>query len=376
MILIIPIILGVVEGIISVALTILTIKSYIKTRIKITLIMVLLNFTIAINGFLFAFTISIPEIYELLAYWCYIILIIFAVSSILFVLLFFEYIEMGMIRTNLTFIFGSLIGALIATLFVPGQINLFYSSVFDSWLINLSDYVRIIIGILGIFTILRLIKAFYIINKTESSNNIKFQFKLFFLGIIFGIIGLFFSSLSGIILTDVNFFLGTIIRGLYPLFLSLGLLIVFIAYFLNPYSALLITQKVYQIIVFNQDGVTLFESRQFYPSKSKKATLITGAIYGLSSMIRHALGIESRPGSLKYEDRTLIFVYRENTQGQNIGFTLISNRDSQILRNGLNNFANLFMQKFQNKLENWNGSIASFHGANKFIRKSFPFLNV
>jgi hypothetical protein len=110
---------------------------------------------------------------------------------------------------------------------------------------------------------------------------------------------------------------------------------------------------------------------RFYKSKSKNATMITGAIFGISHMIQDALGIESRPKSINYEDRTLLFTYRED-----IAFILISDRYSKILHNGLENFADLFIHRFSKEIENWKGSVKSFDEANNLIIRSFPFIEV
>ena len=130
------------------------------------------------------------------------------------------------------------------------------------------------------------------------------------------------------------------------------------------------SQKVFQIIVFNKDGITIFDEK-FQSTTSRGTTLITGAIFGISSMIRHALGIESPPRSLKFLDRTIIFEFRRT-----IGFALISDQDSQILRNGLKNFSDQFIQAYKHKLDKWNGSIKTFEKASEFIKNSFPFLEV
>lgn len=370
-ILIIPIILGLVEGIVSLILVILTIKMYFNTKIFSTIILSVLTGTIAVNGFLFSFILFIGKDNEIIAYWNYVIMVVFAIITILLINIFFDYIEFGYIKTSYIFFCGGLTGAIIAILFIPNQIEVFYSETFGFWLINLNSYTRVFIAILGLITIIRIIKGFIVVNRATLSKRVKFQFKIFFIGIVFALVGLFTASLYGILVSNFDFYIGTIVRGFYPLFIATGLSITFISFYMNPYSVYSISQKVFQIIVFNQNGLTIFESRRFYEDdKSKRATLITGAIYGVSSMLQSALGIDSRPESLKYGDRTLLFTYREK-----IGFTLISDRYSKILYNGLENFADFFIQEFSEQLENWKGSTKLFLNANKLIKKSFPFLD-
>ena len=364
------ILFGLIEGIISAIVAIFIGRTYILTKIKATLILFVLACSISVNGFLLGFVMSLSNQLEFIAYWTYIFLVIFLIIPILFLWLFFEYIEIGQIRTMTTFTMGLLIGTFLVILFLPGQVTILYSDIFASWTINLSEYLRAIMLILAILTIYKLIKGFIVIYRIATNERLKFQFKLFFSGISIGLAGLVISSASGILISEVNFVLGSILRGLYPLFISFGLFIIFIGVHLNPYSIYLISQKVFQILVFNKSGVTIFD-RQFRPTTGKHATLITGAIHGVSSMIQHALGIESHPRSLKYLGRTLIFEFKGT-----LGFALISDRDSQILRNGLENFSELFIKAYEPKLEKWDGSIETFEKASDFIKKSFPFLDL
>ncbi|NVM31328.1 MAG: hypothetical protein HWN65_20990 [Candidatus Helarchaeota archaeon] len=363
-------IFGIIGGVISAILALLLMRTYASTKIKATLILFVLFCSISVNTFLFAVVPSLSKQCELIAYWTYLFLIISLIFAALLFGIFFEYIELGQIRITITFLFGILFGAFIAVLFIPGQVTVFYSEVFASWMIISSDYLKAIMLVFAILVIYRLIKGFIVIYRVATNERLKFQFKLFFSGISIGLTGLVISSASGILISEVNFVLGSMLRGLYPLFISIGLFIIFIGFHLNPYSIYLISQKVFQILVFNKSGVTIFD-RQFRPTTGKHVTLITGAIHGVSSMIQHALGIESHPRSLKYLGRTLIFEFKGT-----LGFALISDRDSQILRNGLENFSELFMQAYKHELDEWDGSIETFENASDFIKKSFPFLDL
>ncbi len=223
--------------------------------------------------------------------------------------------------------------------------------------------------VFGIIVIYRLVKGFISIQRVSTNKSAKFQFKLINSGIFFGLLGLIFSSALGIILSTEDLILGSFLRASYPLFIAVGLLITFIGLKLNPYAIYSISQKVFEIIVFNLNGLTIFDQK-FQPSTNKLATLITGAIFGVSSMIQHALGIESVPRSIEFKDRTILLEFKEAT-----GFALISDRDSRILRNGLKNFSELFMKTYKNDLKTWDGTLKTFKNASEFIKTFFPFLS-
>ncbi|HUX98206.1 MAG TPA: hypothetical protein VMV49_01510 [Candidatus Deferrimicrobium sp.] len=367
------IIIGVSAGIISIILAIFIIRTYFLTKIKATIIFFVLFCLTGANTFTFAFLTFVSPYSESLALGMYVFIILTAFFSPIFICIFFDYIELGQLRTNTTYFFGILIGAFFSVLCfsnqIPDLLGLVYSIEFSSWMVNLDNYLRMLIMIFGVIVIYRLIKGFISIQRVTTNKNAKFQFKIINFGIIFGLVGLFFSSALGVILSTESLILGSFLRASYPLFIAVGLLIIFIGFKLNPYSIYLISQKVFEIIVFNIDGLTIF-NQKFQLSTSKHATLITGAIFGVSSMIQHALGIESVPRSLKFKDRIILFEFKDT-----IGFALISDRNSRILRNGLRNFADLFMKTYKNDLKNWNGQLKPFKNASEFIKISFPFLS-
>ena len=103
-----------------------------------------------------------------------------------------------------------------------------YDYTFSMWMINLSYYSRVLILIFGILVCYRLIKGFSKIYNLAMDKKLKFQFKMIYLGLILGLFGLFISSASGILLSHVNYFIGSILRGLYPVFISIGLLSAFL----------------------------------------------------------------------------------------------------------------------------------------------------
>ncbi len=366
----IPTIFGIIAGIISTLLAIFVARSYNLTKIRATFILFLVVCFVAIDSFLFAFVMSLTSEFQLIAQWSFILVVVLGLIPVLLIVFFLEYIEFGRIRKRIAFIFGILNGAIFALLFLPGQVIPEFDDKFLSWIINLDFYIRSLILILGVFTIFRLISGLISIYRAATNKRLKFQFKIAFTGIVLAICGLFASSLSGILVSIVDPFLGTIIRGSFPLFISIGLSISFIGFSLNPYSIYLISQKVFQIIVFNMDGIMLFDQK-FYTASEKQSTLITGAIYGISSMMTHALGIESPPQVLQFPDRTIVFNFKGN-----LGFALISDHDSQILRNGLKNFSADFIETYSNELKNWDSSVKTFVGASKFVKKSFPFLSM
>jgi len=361
---------GILVAIGATFFTILIIRTYLTTKIKATLYLFLLSFCIALNGVFFAIFMSVPETYESIAFIFIILAIISALIAVLSTYIFFEYLEYGYIRTYPLFLYGLFLGAFICGLFFPEQTILTYSPTFASWLFYITDFLRVIgIGI-GLLTIYRLIGTYISIYKAVQNPTLRSQFLKIGFGFIFGLIGIAISVASGVFIINYNPTLGNTLRGLYPIFIFIGIAITVIGTLSNPYSLYLISQKIYQIIIFNMQGVLLF-NREFFPNTAKQASLITGALYGVSSMIQHALGIESLPKSISFEDRILLFEFRNN-----IAFALISDRDSVILRNGLHNFADLFIQTYGELLPEWDGSIKSFVKTNDFLKISFPFIDL
>lgn len=371
--LILGIIFGFTEGFTSLILGILMIRIYFKTKIKATLNLVILVFSLMMNGFLFGFIMALPSQAIVLAYYIayynYIFLIIFAILSLISLYIFFDFIQFGRIRARLFGVYTSFCGAVVTTLFIPGQIDVFYSPPFSSWMINASPYLILLGGILGAFTLWRYIFGTYAISRAAKSKTMKKQFLLNFAGLTTALLGLIISMTIGFIVSNFNFIVGSIFRGIYPLFISAGLVLMFYGYYLNPYSVYSITQKVYQLIVYNENGVTIYD-KEFLSSTTTQSVLVTGAIFGVASMLQTALGIKSHPRSLKYGDRTLIFEFKEN-----IGFILISDKDSGVLRDGLRIFSENFINSFTSELKNWDGALAVFSDAIKLVRDAFPFLN-
>ncbi len=368
---ILGIVFGIIEATVSFSLGLYLLRIYFETNIKATLILVLLIFSVSGNGILFSIIMWASPLDFFLAYTSYVCMIVLGLYSIISLYLFLEYIEHGRVNARYFAIYmglGSAAGSLV--IFSPENLGFFYSYEFSAWLINLSSIIRGIILIMGIIIIAKLIIEIYKISKEISSRSIKKQFIIAFIGIAFSIIGLFLSAASGVLVTNIDFLIGSIIRGSYPLFLTAGLVLATYGFMQNPYSIYVISQKVYQIIVFLENGVTIFDEK-LKESPAKQTVMITGAIHGVSSMIQHALGIDSRPKSLKYGDRSLIFEFREN-----IGFVLISDRDSRVLRNGLKNFATQFMKNYSEQIINWKGEVNSFITAKNLIKKAFPFLDV
>ena len=367
-----PIIFGNIAGIISIILAVLVIRTYFSTKMKAAIILFVLFCLVGADNFIFAFMAFVSEQAELTAYWLYISLILIGFICFILISIFFDFIELRGIRTNINFIFGVLVTAFFTILFssagISEHVEMLYSPEFAYWIIDLDYYLRTIVLIFGIIVIYRLVKGFIGVYHNATNKPLKFQFKIVNLGIFITIFGLFISAVAGILIGTANLNIGNIIRASFPLFFSVGLLISFIGFQMNPHAFYLISQKVFQIIVFNKEGVTMFD-KKYQSLTGKQATLITGAIFGISSIMQHALGIESQPHSLEFPDRTIIFTFKKN-----IGFALISDQESRILREGLERFSNLFIQHFKNALDEWNGMVKTFDKASELIKISLPFL--
>ncbi|NHI94322.1 MAG: hypothetical protein EAX96_17655 [Candidatus Lokiarchaeota archaeon] len=370
---ILGIIFGLIEIIISITLGLLLIKPFLTAKLKITSSLIFLICTIFLNGIFYTIIMSVTlDNYALsywISYWCYLILIMAGLMSISSMYIFFEYIEYGKVRTLIFGIYSSLVGAIYALIFSPNQIEIYFSEEFSTWMIDLSYYVRFLVFLAGIFVTFRMIKGIIVIYRSVDNKRVKNQFLFIFFGLLISLIGLFLSIALGIFINNFNFIIGNIFRGSYPLFLSTGLVFAIIGFYKNPYAVYLISQKVFKLIVFKHNGVTIFE-QEFIPSSSRQTVLISGAIHGVSSMIQTALGTEKPPEIVKYKNRAILFSFKGD-----LGFALISDKDSSLLRNGLNNFSKIFTAKYSIELKNWDGNTQTFKDANKIVQRAFPFFN-
>ena len=366
------IIFGIIEAIISSILGLFFIKNYKETRIKATFFLIFLVYSITANGILFALIMGNSNDNSTFsfwfAYWIYAFLIIMAIMTICSLYLFFEYLEYGGVRLRIFASYTGIVGATYALIFAPNQMMIFYSEIFSSWMINLSLPIRLMILIIAIFVVCRLLQGIIVIYKQSPNKKIRGQFFATFFGVTLALVGLFISSLFGIFLSNYNFILGSIFRGIYPIFISVGLILTTVGFYKNPYAIFLVSQKIFKLIVFKPSGIILYE-QEFIPSSSKQATLISGAIHGVSTMIQSAIGTESRPKSIKFEDRIIIFNFIDD-----IGFAIISDKDSRLLRDELKNFSNLFLKKYSKELKVWDGTVGTFKDASLLIEKAFPFL--
>ena len=368
------IVLGFFEIITSIILGVFLVRHYLSYRIKATTNLIILDGTILLNGIFYTIIMSVgvenDGLSHWISYWCYIFFIIAGLLTMSSIYLFFEFIEFGMVRTLIFGVYTSGIGAIYALLFVPNQVIIFYSTYFSTWMFFLSNYLRFIIILVGIFVMYRVIRGIYVIYNTSKDTHFKKDFFITFFGISVALIGLFFATGLGLIVGNYNFIIGSTLRGSYSVFISIGFLFTIFGFIKAPYAIYLISQKVFKIIIFKENGITLYE-QEFLPTSSKQAVLISGAIHGVSSMIQMALGTEANPKSIKFGDRIILFNFRENT-----GFALISDRDSRLLRNELNNFSKLFMKEYALQLKNWDGRVKIFKDTSKLIEKAFPFLRV
>ena len=88
-------------------------------------------------------------------------------------------------------------------------------------------------------------------------------------------------------------------------------------------------------------------------------------------MIQTALGIDSYPKILKYPDRVILFEFQKD-----MGFALIADSDSRVLRDGLKDFSSKFSQGFEKEIENWKGKLQNLDLAYELVKKSFPFADI
>ena len=363
-------IFGIILGTSSLILAILILKKYIETKITATFILFLILLGVNQHGYLLATIILLPSYLYFVACGLFYTIYIFAFVVFFLFFLFFEYIDSGHVRTTLMYVVAGLIGALYMILFIPGQINVQFNPFFLVWISETDPLIELALLFLGIILFFKILKAFKEIMDHTASIKLKKQFKLSVTGILIAFGGLVFLTSVGNIIAPFNLLVGGFIRGSYPLILIPGLVLVYRAYMLNPYSVFLIAQKIYKLIVFKEGAVTIYEY-EFISSPSKSAGLIHGAIHGVSSMIQTALGIESYPKIIQYSDRVILFEFQEG-----IGFALITDRDSSVLRDGLKGFSSKFVQEFKNEIKNWKGEFKDTKKASLLVKTSFPFADI
>jgi len=363
-------IFGIVLGIISLILAIQLLKQYMETKLVATLLLFLILLGVNQHGFLLATIILIPSGFYYLVYGLFLTLFLFGFSLFFILFLFFEYIDTGYVLTRTVYFISGLMGAIYVILFIPGQIHFEFNPIFQVWIAETGDILNGALLILGILLLLKIIKGCKVIYDHTQAEKLKQQFKLAVIGMIIGVGGLILITTIGEVIAPFNFIIGGFVRGSYPLVLIPALIIIYRAYMLNPYSIFLIAQKIYKLIVFKKNAVTLYEF-EFIKSTSKNVVLISGAIHGVSSMLQSALGIESYPTIVKYPDRVILFEFKED-----LGFALITDQDSRLLREGLQEFSSKFQDRFKNQFKNWKGEVNVFLSASELVKKSFPFADI
>jgi len=261
-------------------------------------------------------------------------------------------------------------GALYVILFVPGQLVIEYNVIFQVWITQTGLLLNGVLLVLGLILLFKIIKGFIVISNHTHADKLKKQFKLSIFGMLVGFGGLILITTIGSAIEPYHFVIGGFLKASYPVILIPALIIIYRAYMLNPYSIFLIAQKIYKLIVFKKNAITIYE-HEFIKSTSKNSVLISGAIHGVSSMLQSALGIESFPKILKYPDRVIIFEFQED-----LGFALISDQDSRIIYQGLKEFSSKFIKEFKKQIKDWKGEINVFLKASELVKKTFPFADI
>ncbi len=363
-------IFGIILGIISLLLAISLLKKYIETKLIGTFILFLIFLEVNQHGFLLAAIILLPSNFYHAVYSLFITLFIFGLFLFFLLFIFFEYIDTGFILTKPVYFLCGLLGAMYVLLFVPNQLQIEFNPIFQVWMAQTGDILNIALLLFGSLVVIKVIKGFRVILEHTQTEKLKKQFKLSIIGIIIGIGGVILLTTIGESIMHFNFIIGGFLRGSYPIILIPGILIIYRAYALNPYSIFLIAQRIYKLIVFQKTGVTIYEC-EFIKSTGKTSVFVSSAIHGISSMLQTALGIESYPKILIYPDRVINFEFQEDQ-----GFALISDKDSRLLREGLKEFSLKFTKKYKNELKNWSGNVNVFSDAFEIVKKSFPFADI
>ncbi|NHI91678.1 MAG: hypothetical protein EAX96_04180 [Candidatus Lokiarchaeota archaeon] len=363
-------IFGIISGIISLILSISMLKNYLETKLSATLVLSLILLGLNQHTFLLAALILLPKQLFFVAFGLFITLYIFLFFVLFLVFLFFEYLDSGTVHTRLLFLIGILLGICYTILFIPGQLQIVFNDTFQVWISETDILFEGTLLVFGTILLYKVIKASKAVFEKTLTKKLKNLFKQAMIGFLVGFGSIIFLASIGNVIIPFNFIVGAFLRGSYPVILIPCLIIIYRAFMVNPYSIFLISQKIYKLIVFRKDAITIFEY-EFLESPSKSAILITGAIHGVSSMIQTALGIESYPKILKYSDRVILFEFQED-----FGVALIADSDSRVLRDGLNEFSSKFSQEFKNEIKNWKGKLQDLNKAFQIVKKSFPFADI
>lgn len=156
--------------------------------------------------------------------------------------------------------------------------------------------------------------------------------------------------------------------------LTMALLIMILAYILQPEFAFALPFDVYQVLVINAEmGITLFsfinEVRE--EGDMKHAALQSPAILAVSNLVKEVASADGHVQLIKFDkSKEIIF-----SQVNEIVSVLITQKNSYFLHKGLDGFTRKFYEEFENEIKNFKGNISIFEDeAKHLIKTKLPFM--
>lgn len=183
------------------------------------------------------------------------------------------------------------------------------------------------------------------------------------------------------------FFAATIIEAISiflimdPVYESLGIILRFViaslsigigmfymghAYSSSKQLSLLQPQKMEYLMVINNAGLPLYDYNFRKSDLNQESILISGAIQAITILMREAFGISSNIKMIKFEDKDILVIIKKQ-----VAFLLVTENVSIFLTNSLKKFSDVFLEKYNIKIESFNGDIAIFETATEMLLNSF-----
>ena len=170
----------------------------------------------------------------------------------------------------------------------------------------------------------------------------------------------------------VVFITGTIwlIPGTDYFLIGVGALFLSYAFWKQPQLGYVLPFQVYQLMVVDSHGSIPLFTHTWNMLKYKDTALFSGALSGITSILKESLGGWNME-EIQFDMGRLIITYTHET---NLMFVLITSSSNSILRNGLKMFQSKFISAFSKELRHREGNLRKFDKASDLIHEIFPFV--
>jgi hypothetical protein len=184
----------------------------------------------------------------------------------------------------------------------------------------------------------------------------------------------FIGAILSALVTPVGYLLNfnDLMPGLTNLIMSVGLLLITIAFAKEPKIGYVLPFKALRITVINtKSGISLYTHDFTKNNLFVDNVLFSGMMQGISGILSESL----KKGNIQEItlDAAHLLVERSN-QMDDLGFILIVTKPTLGLRNALTKFTEEFIREFEAQIKKDMNEISKFDGASKIITECFPFV--